>query len=193
MSLPASEPFTGTGALSASWSLPTGSCVRDTDAGRANTAGSDNFAVWNADAFSNDQESTIDVASFGAGDYIEVLCRGATGAVTTYLVYFSSGTNIIISKYVSGTQTDLQDTGVTAVVGNQVKLQVTSTSIKAYKNGAQIGSTATDSSIASGACGWGGYGNTPKVDNWVGANVGGGGGGDPAAAGFRSLLGVGPK
>jgi hypothetical protein len=192
MALPATEAFTGTGALSGSWTLQKNSVTCATNEGKGGTAGDDNFALWTADTFNNDQYSQVAVGSTYGTDYIELPVRGS-GTNNDYLLYWNSTGHITISKYVSGTQTDLQDTLGSGATGDVIKIECTGTSIKAYKNGTQIGTTVTDSSLTSGSAGCGAYGTGSRFDNWEGGNVGGGGGGDPAAKGFRSLLGVGPK
>jgi hypothetical protein len=170
MSLPATESFTGTGSLSGSWTQQKNSISRSSDQGKADVDLDDSYAIWTADSFSNDQYSQVKVISYG-GDYIELPARGS-GSNNDYILYWQSMTSIVISKWVAGVQTDLQDTGVTATANDVIKLECVGTSIKAYKNGAQIGTTVTDSSLASGSAGCGGYGQAARFDDWEGGNVG---------------------
>lgn len=188
MSLPATEAFTGTTALSGSWTLQKNSVSCVVNEGAGGTAGDDNFALWTADTFNNDQYSQVAVGSTYGADYIELPVR-ASGSNNEYLLYWNVTGHITISKYVSGTQTDLQDTLGSGASGDVIKIECTGTSVKAYKNGAQIGTTVTDSSLSSGSAGCGSYGTTSRFDNWQGGNVGGGGAATPSNR--RSLLGVG--
>lgn len=154
---------------------------------RATGAPQHNIAYYTSPSFSADQESSAtitDVVGNIAGAAVRVT-NGGNGYCVEALV--SLGT-IRISKYVSGTRTELQDTGVNANSGAVYKIRVVGTTISAYMAGAQVGTNVTDASLASGQPGiYGRSDSQGNISTWLAADVGGGGG-TPC---FRSLLGVG--
>lgn len=188
MSLPATEPFTGTGALSASWTqvgFSAQTLARSSDVGKATAADSahDVEAYWTGDTFSNDQYSQVTVsAGLTSGlAFAQALVRASgtgSGSAKFYLFATDGGSgsgHTSITKVTAGeTYTTLQNITTTFANGNQLKISVNGTTIRAFKNGTQVGTDQTDSAIASGSAGCGVYnfgGNDIKLDDWEGGNL----------------------
>lgn len=174
MSLPASDAFTGTGALSASWTVQLGSPSRSSDV-FIGTGGSESTAKWNADTFANDQYSQCVLASGQNWGGPSVRCSAAGSDMYWYVGSAGAG---VLYKRVSGGYTSLGAINIAA--GHTAKLEAVGTTITLYDNGVSAGA-ATDSGLASGSAGLGVYiGNSPTLDDWQGDNVGGAAG--PTAA-----------
>lgn len=155
-------------------------------------------AQWAANDFDADQSIQLSTASHGgfygigsfpAGGYLEL--RVTESPFTAYYVTFTQDVSDI-RKYIGGTDSLLQHTltGIGNSGDHTVKFEVIGTSLKFYVDGSQVGSTVTDSDIASGPkVRFEAFtGNAMKFDNFSadGAIPGGGGGGatiNPAVLG----------
>ncbi len=115
--------------------------------------------TWNADSFGDDQyaEVTIGTGSGTWGYESWVACR-LNASAEGYVVYFGQGFATINIGTIgsAGNITNLQNTGVTGSPGDVIKIEAVGTSIKAFKNGAQAGTTETSSLFTSGQIGLGG-------------------------------------
>ena len=185
MALPATEAFTGTGALSANWTTATGANawdrVSDQAAPQSNTA--NHLSVWTADTFNDDQYSQYVLRDTDLRHGPAVRC--ATGAVTCYLVTCSDGQ---LYSLVAGSYTALGAAFGAFANGDTAKLTVSGTTLELFKNGVSQG-TRTSSAISSGSAALYGYYNTARADDWEGGNLGGGAATTRPAYHF-TLLGV---
>lgn len=120
----------------------------------AAVGGSDSFES-NSVALNNDQYAQITVASMVAA------ANGQAGAVvraatpTTATLYYGStsgGTGTFIVKYVAGAATTLASNATDGVAGDIMRLQVTGSALRLFRNGVSE-LTATDSAITSGRAG----------------------------------------
>lgn len=188
MSLPAQEPFTGTGALSGSWTqvgFSAQTLARNTNQGKATAADGlhDILAFWNADAFANDQYAQAVYVSGGAlgTNYAYLVVRGSgTGnAFVGYLFFTDSTSGLdhtgIIRYGANETPTTISTITTTVANGDLLRVEVSGTTLTAKKNGAIVG-TVTDATIASGSAGAGvfntaGAGNNVLIDDWEGGNL----------------------
>jgi len=151
------------------------------------SAASDNFAVWNADSFADDQTCslTCDANLGGNGNnYVGLAVRSDLASTSTGSLYWAwcdGGSDTALNKVVGGTFTTLGTANGTALgVGDVLTLEAVGTAITLKVNGTNVISV-TDASIASGAPGvylyaTGGAGFS-KISDWVGDDFGGGGGG----------------
>ncbi len=175
MSLPATDAFAGTGALSGSWTVQLGTPQR-VSSHFASPSGTENTAFWNADAFNNDQYAQC-VLNNGLqfGGPI-VRASGTAGSSQFYWALgcsVASGGTGVLYKYVTGSYTSLGTFNTD--VGHTSKLQIVGSGITLFDNGVSI-LTASDAGIVSGSAGLGGYGTAaPLLDTWQADNVGGGG------------------
>lgn len=181
------EPCTGTGALSGSW---TQAAVSGTTTTVARVGGvcqpdapvtsRDIIAYNSGGTFANDQyaQGLVNVDTAPHYTILAVRASGSNGTFNCYYIAFTTS-DMYISKYVSGAGTDLEHrTGLTIADGDTVKLQIVGTTITVFINGVQSGATAAaGSDTASGKAGMGGYNEssvTQSVDDWEGGDVGGG-------------------
>jgi len=81
--------------------------------------------------------------------------------------------NSKLQKDVNGSFTDLL-TGLTAVNGDVLYIEAVGTTIKVKVNGVQVGTDATDSAIATGACGMWSWDTGTNMDDFLADNIGGG-------------------
>lgn len=174
MALPASEPFTGTGALSASWTNLQVSCSRDTDRGKGDSTTTYCSAYWSADAFNNDQKSQATaITNGGAGTHYAAVGVRMSSGPNWYAQFWDGGDNDLL-KNVAGTVTQIAGNIITTVAANDViRLEVEGTSLRVYLNNVQQGVTQTDSSLASGSAGIAFFDNGSRIDDWEGDNLGG--------------------
>lgn len=182
MALPATDNFTGTNgqALSArtGWTVNAGSFAIQSNSLRPSAAATESGARWSGDSFSADQYAQCLIVGTEAGRSIGVAVRVSTsGAQTWYGVYLSSSTIAQFFKNVAGTWTQLGSDITGWANGQTMRIEAEGTTIRVLRNGVQVAS-ATDSAIANGAPGVGGWhsSTTSLIDDWEGGNLGGGGG-----------------
>ena len=147
----------------------------------AGSSGENEASYYNG-AWSNDQESSA-VFTWGGTAYLGVTVRasGTGGSFTCYYFLTDGSSYSELGKYVSGAQTILSTSFAHPASGSVVKIRAVGTAINIYDDGVAIGgSPFTDASIASGNPGiydYDGGAFTAHIDDWNGADVGGGGGG----------------
>jgi hypothetical protein len=200
------DAFAGTGALSGNWTAITGLGTPDRTSGivQGNPTNTVSGAYWSANMVTDDQYAQVKVYADGVGGGSIIAgpaCRIASGAQTMYVAYVDSNETpareIVIYKYVAGTPTKVDDTGVTAAELDVIRIECTggaTSSIQALKNGSAAGSAYADSSspITSGAVGFVVFtfvGPSSFIDEFDGGDLGGGGG--ATCPKTFSLLGVG--
>lgn len=131
------------------------------------------FSVWNADAFNADHYSQFVVVNVIAYSG-PVVRMPASGFVDGYLWLSSFGADGRLYRLDDGTLTQLQ-TGVGIPAnGSVIKLTAEGADLKMFDDGAQVGSTQTDSTYATGAPGiWVAFnsGSNAKLDDWEGSNM----------------------
>lgn len=199
MALPATDTFTNAGATanlatySSNWTVVAGGAAffrvdGTTDVVFPDINSTDALAVWNADAFGNDQYSQAACKATDATDppWIGVAVRCATGAFTGYeLQIFRDGSGTVsysLDRANAGAFTNLASGAAMAWAnGDILRLEATGSatvSLKMYKNGVQFGGTISDSTgsrITSGSAGIAGFSDTASLattlDNWEGGNV----------------------
>jgi hypothetical protein len=166
------------GALGSNWTsfLPSSSFVAPTITGNqivGNTATKQNYAFWNANNFLADQftQFTATSSSTGGPDSVVTTLRmSASGGYACSANGASSGGIYTVNS--SGTFTSLAAATVAYAAGDVLRCEAKGTTITLYKNGvSQI--SATDSTFASGAPGFGVYnnGSGAQLDNWSGGNL----------------------
>jgi hypothetical protein len=170
-----------------------------------NSGGDDDISSYSGTALGANQNAQL--TPFGLSSsavYVgpSIRCNGTGASFGCYQIVTdgaSGSGHTEIAKWVSDSYSAISAIATTVVAGTDViKIDITGTggssSLKAYKNGVQIGSTITgDTSHSSGEPGIDIYGAGTADDFSAADDAGGGGGGDPAATGYKSLLGVGVK
>ena len=170
MALPATEPFTGTGALSASWTAQTTTSVWQRTAGQAAISNTTDIAgaYWNADTFANNQYAQCNKTGNQSGP--SVRAAGTTQATLDNYHWRNAPANEGLFRTDDGTSTRL--TAISdAASGALVKITVSGTTLEIFYDGVSQGTTV-DATYASGSAGIFGYdGSTSRLDNWEGGDV----------------------
>ena len=190
MALPATDDFNRADAstLGTNWTLSKNTWGIDTN--RAKPTAVDNCrAFWNADTFGNDQYSQAKVVSATNYFGVVVRCSGSGGTENNY--HWVAGTGFTgINKVINGSETQLQALDALSTDNDVIRLEVSGTTLQAYRNGSTYGTSVTDSAVASGSAGLFGFAAvTPFLDDWEGGNLGGGAATTRPAYHF-ALLGV---
>lgn len=179
MSLPASDNFTRADAnnLGANWTPQFYNGGSGPGLGIFSNqcaAYGDGLAVWTADAFGNNHYSQGTFTS--SYNLLLVRCSG-TGITATAYACLGYVNNLYITLITGPTGGGFGTTIGTLgayVDGDVIRLEVVGTSIKAYVNGVQSGSTVIDATLSTGAPGVAQLNSSsPRIDSWMGDNVGG--------------------
>lgn len=179
MALPATEPFTGTGALSASWTIQKGSIERISDQCWGVTVNVESLAFWNADAFSSGahySKWTV-VSGWPSSGFAFVTCRAKETAGSLDCYFMASqggGGGAVYGYFLDGAETDLGSDGPTFANGDVEEIRSITGGFQLFKNGAQAGGDKTDSTLTGGSAGIGFFSFDERTDNWEGGNVAGG-------------------
>ncbi len=191
------DAFTGTGALSASWTLALGSPQRTSGELTSNGLEAASAAFTTGTGVGTDQYAQIKITNIETSGLVCALAR-ASGISLSFVFYGAcAGSSGAVTVY--KTASDITPSGIASFsAGDTIGLVVTGTgtvTIQVQKNGVNTGSAATDASgpLNSGTGGIYLYGpvtSTSKGDDFASGDVGGGGGG-ASCAGKLSLLGVG--
>lgn len=189
MSVLASDAFSGTGALSASWTNSgTGTAFTQGSGVVKSGGGSDEYAAYTGTSWPNDQWSEITLgtptttAGVGAGNGPMVRQHTTIGTKTHYR-FIGSGSGFELAKSVAGAFTSFASgSGTTFAVGDRAYLEVQGTSVVGKKNttngaGGTTVASQTDSSVASGNAGifYSSSDADASIDSWQGGDFGGGG------------------
>lgn len=139
------------------------------------TGGADSGAIYSAATFPADQwAQVVRTGADGGG----VAVRGATPR-TWYSIHiegtFGASATLLICKFIAGVFTSISSQTVTFASGDTLYGEVQGTTLLAKKNGASLGTSATDSSIASGTAGIFGFGGYIADDFAAGDFAAGGG------------------
>jgi len=154
MALPASDPFDGSGALSADWTVMVGDPVRSSDECVAGGLDSDNEAFWDTDAFANDQYAEIVFGGTGALGGPMVRCSGTAGSRDGYLAFCNGGSSIQIYRLNGGAYDAVGSAYTQAhTSGDTIRLSVSGTTLTVSFNGGSLGNR-TDANVASGSAGF---------------------------------------
>lgn len=161
------------GTLGANWTQLEGQLgIVSNWAGGTAAPGGYQWAVYSGTTWGADQSSEIknDRVAGGAGPIVR-----AQAGVSGYFLLCNVGPCYIYRRD-SGSFTLLQTLGASAVNGDTLKLEITGTTLRAYKNGVQIGTdqdaTASGGAITGGSPGiaadsQGGAGGD-LLDDWIG-------------------------
>lgn len=175
--------------LSTNWDTAQNAGLKSTASG-ANASTSTGFpvSIWKTSdyTFNADQSSEVTITGAGAFDYAGCVVRyAATGGGVGYMAYYSSDESRLYVKYYTGgaaSSTIRLTTGFTMANGDTLKLEVTGTTLKVYKNGTQVGADITDSNVSSGQPGvayQNGNSNVTLITAWTGTDASGGASGNP--------------
>ncbi|MDQ3024762.1 MAG: hypothetical protein M3R04_10375 [bacterium] len=191
------DSFPSDGATpGANWTVTQGLLPVTSSVVKPNSGGAYAFAYYSGSAWGNDHSSQGELNTNGAGGSdMELTCRAQANG-DHYMAMLNSGSGVMyIYSFVSASFTQLVNLGIdpgTATATWKFECSGASpTSLKIYKNGAQQGSTLTDSTSglqSGGAPGIGGSTVTASWDDWEGTGESGGGGGSPRRL---LLMGVG--
>ena len=195
MALPATDNFNrADGALGSNWTVALGGFLIASNAVRANNAGDESGALWNADTFANDQYSQA-TYTLGWGDDIGVAVRvsGSGGSAKYYLLYIE-GSNGYFGKVFNGVYSEFAFLSGGFANNDVIRIEAEGTTIRAKRNGTTVSST-TDTTITTGAAGLSAYnsGGAARIDNWEGGNLGAVAATSPVLMCRRTLAGLLPR
>lgn len=180
--------------LGANWTDLTGGMRIVSNTARSENAGAYNWSYWSANSWNADQTSQITyIGSPDCGPIVRA--ADAAGGGDGYMLMTHATNGFRIYRRDNGGFTLLQDIGNSVANSDTSKLEITGSTLKAYKNGAQIGTDQSDGTYSSGSAGIYNVGDTSVtgVDDWVGTGeVAGGGGITGPLVGGGHLLDSGP-
>jgi hypothetical protein len=122
-----------------------------------------------AEAFNADQYSKATIVS---ADQTAITVRGSGD---NFYMLYTAGSGDILFKRTPGSFTSIVNFGGGIANGDVTELQVEGTTLRAYRNGVQIGTDQSDSTHSTGKPGV--FGEDPaasKLDDWEGGNMAGG-------------------
>lgn len=186
MSLPQSDDFNraNSNPIGGNWTTGFGDDCQILTNKFLGTQGFYNSALWNADAFTNDQYSQCTIWDQGGSGLLVYsgptvrLTAGGTGYIALCNTSGSGfGPGDIILQYITSRTggVGLATYPNTCNIGDTIKLTIVGTTLSTYVNGSLIG-TVTDSSASSGSAGLGAYTDKGFLDDWTGGNIISGGG-----------------
>jgi hypothetical protein len=201
MALPLVETFPGISgaALPSGYTTIAGS-IEQGGAGDARSSfggGAVSKVFWSDDVFSNDQYAQGRIYITNPSSVVGLMVRASgTGGGEYYVLYgYGSGNGMYVTKSVAGAAEDtVANILETFTNGDLLRIEVEGTTIRAYRNGAQmdtsVGMDMTgQSAIASGSGGFASYLASGSITEFETGNLSGGGG--PAPTDDLLLLGVG--
>jgi hypothetical protein len=132
-------------------------------------------SLWNAHTLGDNQYSQVTVIGTTSStrvNYVSVRSSGTSGNYSQYNVT-AEGTSSVISKIISGVRLVLQTiNGLTWTSGDVLRLEVVGSTLRAYRNGAQIGTDqASGGELTAGAPGICGSGSA-VMDTFVAGSIG---------------------
>lgn len=172
----ASDPFDGTAALSANWTVDQGSITIVSGQADATTAADFNRARYTGtpmDTSDNFSESPIPRQSGAVSDKGGVTFRQASSTYTCYQwAWADEATDGIKLREISGgAETQIASATGAYTVTKTLKGQAVGSTIKGFVDGVEVVSV-TNTVIASGLyTGIGIYGNSALWDSWNGGDV----------------------
>ena len=187
------ETFTSTeNPLSTNWDTAQNAGLKSTATG-ANAVNSTGFpvSIWKTSdyTFADDQDSTVTITSAGAFDYAGCVVRyAATGGGVGYMAHYESDSSrLYVRRFSAGAAaaTLRLTTSFTMASGDTLTLAVAGTTLKVYKNGAQVGAdiVVTGADIVSsgqpGVAYQNGNSNVTRITVWTGVDAAGGGTANP--------------
>jgi pectate lyase len=173
--LPATDAFTGSNndPLSGNWTTEAGQWQIIGNKAQAFNGGGFSMAKWTADDFNDDHYSQC-VIDYGSGSAIGPAVRMDANGNGYVISAYDTGTNTadINEIHTNGTANTSIGTPFAVSVGDTLKLEVTGSSLKAYKNGV-LQDTVSDGTYTTGEAGMFGY-LTASCDDFQADNVSGG-------------------
>jgi len=172
MALPATDNFNraDAGTLGANWTDQLNGYSIHVNAAEPETGSADNAAYWSADSFGADHYSQIKLTTIQDGGPTVRIAGVGAGTVDGYLLSCQAAATTI-QRLDNDTGTILQSGLAVFSNGDTAKLQIVGTTLKAYKNGAQIGSDQADATYASGSAGMYNYSSSAVFDDFEADNI----------------------
>lgn len=173
----ASDTFSGTGNLTAPWTVVSGSFNQTGGACYGNVGATSSYAVNTTDGVIGDQDSEITLNPSGSGQFFGPCVRGSSSAFTCGAVDAGSD-GVYVSTWAAGTQTLVAGPLTPPAAGTLVKLRAEgATTLRLYYAGVEqvgLGSPFTAAGLpASGYYGVVAYSNgtTTGAADWTGTDL----------------------
>lgn len=140
------------------------------------SANTDSYAFYSGHTWSANQSSEATIVASNANVYNAVGVRMAASGAFGYILVENNGTLQLYYVNSSESWASVHNYGSISGLGagDVIKLSVSGTSLTAYINGTQEGTSYTDTNIASGSPGLQAYindVNNPFLDDWTGAEL----------------------
>lgn len=156
------DPFTGTGALSANWTIQVSTVntmERSSDVCIPHAVGGgDSQYYYSGQALNGNMWAECKIVTFNSGGAggsrgMGPAVRMSSTQKTFYSVIVNevASDNIWISKKVNGTQTDITSRTATVNSGDVLRIAVYGSRIQVFLNGVQLGADITDTDIPATA------------------------------------------
>jgi len=159
--------------ISGNWTTAnSSSCALTSNQAQGNVAFGRQDEYWNAATFGNDQYSQIRVRTVSSGTlFVYAIVRLSDSIENQGYYLRTDGATLKIFKQIAGVFTELQDCGVTTTNGDIIKLTIQGNTLRAYKNGAQVGTDqASGGELLSGRTGFAIF-ETGALDDWEGGDL----------------------
>jgi hypothetical protein len=179
MSLPATDSFDrANGGLGSNWTTIQNAPQIISNMFSGSVASDYSSAYWNADVFANDQYAKgTPTSTFGSEVGTQyVLVRAASGQWYGAGIECSTD-SIYLQRFSGGSVSTVQIISATGLtLSDLVEIRAIGTTIRVFRNGPQVGTDQSDSTLASGsagACVYSQLGDftVAQLDNWEGGNI----------------------
>jgi hypothetical protein len=167
--------------LGANWANQTSASI-GVSASQAVAAGGAAFhcAYWNGGAVNPDQFAQVVVRSVSANNryvFATVRSSGTTDAARSHYYVGTDGTagagHLELNRVINGTITGIASFNATFAAGDVLRLEAQGTRLRVFRNGIQLGTDYTDSSLPSGQPGMCLFGTGAAADDWAAGALGG--------------------
>ncbi|OGJ01436.1 hypothetical protein A3G53_03110 [Candidatus Nomurabacteria bacterium RIFCSPLOWO2_12_FULL_44_11] len=177
LTVPATDNFDRADAtsLGSNWTQIGGANGISGNKVRTNASGfQSDVAFWKANSFNADQYAQINITNPQYAGILGPVVRGGGtwGQLTEkFYVYSCRDSSGSVFKRVNGVETTLANLPGCAS-GDVLRLEISGSTLKAFKNGVQQGGNIIDTSIVSGSAGLYFYNavTSARADNWEGGN-----------------------
>lgn len=156
----------------ANWKTNAGSGQVLSNAFRLTGTGEQGFFYDDA-SFTADQYSQVELAALASGAFMGPSVRNGSAGVHSYVVVYTDGSSTYFALLVAGSYTDLASPSGGLFATDTIYLEANGSTFTWKRNGTTQASV-TDSSLASGKPGFGGYdgGTGTRLDNIELGNLG---------------------
>jgi len=165
------------GTTPSGWTNVKNTVVCQSGKGAGGTAFDFNVADYTGLTFNYDQDVKMTLSTFDGSNEFCVFARNQNSVTNPFDGYSfctngSSGAgNTYIQLYNGGAQTVLENIATTFTANDVLEIKIVGTTISAYKNGAQVGTSTTDGTWQTGNPAVQFYSTTMRGSNWIATDL----------------------